>query len=161
MKNSFLSSPINQWNNVDLDILNSGRIRFFKINKLIRPKPNSIYNGHNPKAIRLITMLRLCLSQLRKHKFKLSFQDFLNHLCSSGNDMETYSHFLHHCPTYSNERMTLLNKINGILEISDTIMTKTLLFGDGPLVDSTSTLMLNSTNDHVIATKGFDDPILT
>ena len=75
--------------------------------------------------------------------------------------METYSHFLHHCPTYSNERMTLLNKINGILEISDTIMTKTLLFGDGSLVDSTSTFMLNSTNDHVIATKGFDDPILT
>ena len=57
--------------------------------------------------------------------------------------------------------MTLLNKINDILEISDTIMTKTPLFGDGSLVDSTSTFILNSTNDHVIATKGLDDPILT
>ena len=146
---------------MDLDILNSGRIHFFKINKLIRPKPSSIYNGHNPKAIRLITRLRPCLSQLRKHKFKISFQDFFNHLWSSGNDMETHKHFLYHCPTYSNERMTLLNKINDILEISDTIMTKTPLFGDGSLVDSTSTFMLNSTNDHVIATKGLDDPILT
>ena len=61
--------------------------------------------------------------------------------------------------------MTFLNKINninyGILELSDTIMNKTLLFGDSLRSDSTNTLILNSTIDHVIATKIFDDLIVT
>ena len=48
----------------------------------------------------------------------------------------------------------------GILELSETI-TKTLLFGDSLLIDSTNTLTLNSTIGCVIATKRFDDPIVT
>ena len=55
--------------------------------------------------------------------------------------------------------MTLLSTIKnidyGILELSDTIMTKTLLFGDSSLSDSANTLILNSTMDYVIATKRF------
>ena len=133
-KNSFFPSTVNEWNNLDLDIRNSESIGFSKskILKLIPPKPNSIYNCHNPKGIRLITRLRLGLSHLREHKFKHSFQDCLNPLCLCGNDVETSSHFLLHCSTYSNERMTFLNKIKninyGILELSDTIMTKKYLF---------------------------------
>ena len=61
--------------------------------------------------------------------------------------------------------MTFLNKIKnincGILELSDTIMTKTLLSGDSLLSDSTNTLILNSNFGYVIATKRFDDPIVT
>ena len=61
--------------------------------------------------------------------------------------------------------MIFLNKINninyGILKLSDTIMTKPLLFGDSLLIDSTNTLILNSTIDYAIATKRFDDPIVT
>ena len=115
--------------------------------------------------------LRLGLSYLCKHKFKNSFQDCLSPLCLCGNDTETFSHFLLHCLTYSNERMTLLNKIKninyGILKLSDTIMIKTLLLGDSSLSDSTSTPILNSTIDYqttidyVIATKRFDGPIVT
>ena len=111
----------------------------------MQPKPNSIYNFNNPAGIRLITRLRLGLSHLHKHKFKHSF---LNPLCLWGNDIETSSLFLLHCPIYSNERVTLLNKIenisHGILELSHTIMTKTPLFGDSSLSDSTKTLILNS-----------------
>ena len=121
-------------------------------------KPNSIYNCHNPKGIRLIT--RLCLG-LSRH----SFQDCLNPLCLCGNDIETSSLFLLHCPAYSNEKMTFLNKIRninyGTLEYGDTIMTKTLFFGDSLLSDSTNTLILNSAIDYAIATKRFDDPIVT
>ena len=109
----------------------------------IQPKPNSIYNCHNPKGIRLITRLRLGLRHLSEHKFKHSFQNCLNTPCLCGNDIDTYSHFLLHYTTYSNERMTLLNKIKnfnyGILVLSDTIMAKTLLFGDSLLSDSTNT----------------------
>ena len=104
-----------------------------KMFKSIRPKPNNYY-CHNPKGIRLLTRLRLGLTHLREHKFKHSFQDGLNHLCFCGNEIETSTHYLLHCPTYTNERMTLLNKIKSIncsiLEFSDAVVTKILLFGD-------------------------------
>ena len=48
-----------------------------------------------------------------------------------------------------------------ILEFSDAIVTKTLLFGDNTLSDSCNTLILNSTIDYVISTKRLDDSILT
>ena len=66
---------------------------------------------------------------------------------------------------YSNKRMTFLNKFGntnyGILELSYNIMTKTLFFGDSLVVDSTNTLILDSTIDYVIATKRFNNPIVT
>ena len=61
--------------------------------------------------------------------------------------------------------MTLLNKIESIncsiLEFSDSVVTKILLFGDNILSDSSNTLILNSTIDYTISTKRSDDPILT
>ena len=61
--------------------------------------------------------------------------------------------------------MTFLNKFGntnyGILELSYTIMTKTFLFGDSLVIDSTNTLILDSTIDYVIATKRFNNPIVT
>ena len=148
-------------------IRKSKSISIFKINilKFIRPKPNNVYCCHNPKEIRLLTRLRLGLSHLRKHKFKHSFQDCLNPLCFCGNEIETSTHYLLHCPTYTNERMTLLNKIKSIncsiLEFSDAVVTKILPFGDNALSDSSNTLILNSTVDYIISTKRLDDSILT
>ena len=46
--------------------------------KFIQPKPNCNYNCRNLKGIRLINSLRLGLSHLCEHKFKLNFQDYLN-----------------------------------------------------------------------------------
>ena len=62
-KNSFFPSAINEWNNLALDIRSSGKVSFFKsiILKFIWPKPNSIYNCHNSKGIRLITRLHISL----------------------------------------------------------------------------------------------------
>ena len=61
--------------------------------------------------------------------------------------------------------MTLLNKIKSInwivLEFSDAVVTKILLFGDNALGDSSNTLILNSTIDYILSTKRFDDSILT
>ena len=48
-----------------------------------------------------------------------------------------------------------------ILEFSDAVVTKILLFGNNTLSDSSNTLILNSTVDYVIATKRFNDSILT
>ena len=166
-KNSFFPSTIKEWNNLDLHIKKSKSISIFKTNilKFIRPKPNNIYYCHNPKGIRLLTRLRLGLSHLRKHKFKHSFQDCLNPLCFCGNEIETSTHYLLHCPTYTNERMTLLNKIKSIncsiLEFSDAVVRNILLVGDNTLSDSCNTIILNSTIDYIMSTKRFDDSILT
>ena len=74
------------------------------------------------------------------------------------------THYLLQCPTYSNERMVLLSKIRSIncsiLEFSDVVVTKILLFGDNTLNDSCNTLILNSTIDYIISTKRFDNFIL-
>ena len=138
-------------------IKKSKSISIFKSNvlKFIRPKPNNVYYCHNPKGIRLLTRLRLGLSHLREDKFKHSFQDCLNPLCFCGNEIETYT----------NERMILLNKIKSIncsiLEFSDAVVTKILLFGDSTLSDSCNTLILNLTIDYIMSTKRFDGSILT
>ena len=61
--------------------------------------------------------------------------------------------------------MALLNKIESIncsiLEFSDAVVTKILLFGDNTVSDSSNTLILNSTIDYIKSTKRFNDSILT
>ena len=102
---------------------------------------------------------------LHEHKFKNSFQDCLNPLCLCGNEIETSTHYLLHCPTYTNERLTLLNKIKSIncsiLESSDAAVTKILLFGDNTLSNSSNTFILNSTIEYIISTQRFEGSILT
>ena len=116
-------------------------------------------------TFRLLTKLRLGLSHLHERKFKHSFQDCLNPLCFCGNETETSTHYLLHCPTYANERMTLLNNIKSIncsiSEFSDAVVKKILLFGDNTLSNSCNTFILNSTIDYIISIERFDDSILT
>ena len=109
-ENSFFPSTIKEWNNLNPHIRKSKSISIFKSNilKFIRPKTNNVYHCHNPKEITLITRLRLGLSHLRERKFKHSFQDCLDPLCLCCNETETSTHYLLHCLTYTNERMTLL-----------------------------------------------------
>ena len=61
--------------------------------------------------------------------------------------------------------MTLLDKIKSIncemLEMSDAVVIKILLFRDNTLSPSSNTLILNSTIDYVIDTKRLDDSIFT
>ena len=159
-------SIIKEWNNLDPQTRKSKSISIFKSNvlKFSRPKPNNVYKCHNPKGIRLLR-LRLGLSHLCEHKLKHSFQDCLNSLCLCGNEIKTSTHYLLHCPTYTNERLTLLNKIKSIncsiLESSDAAVTKILLFGDNTLSNSYNTLILNSTIEYIISTQQFEGPILT
>ena len=81
------------------NLRNSNSISVFKENILnfIRPSPNSIFNCHNPKGIKLVTTLRLGLSHLREDKFKHSFQDTINLLCNCDQDIESSTHFFLHC----------------------------------------------------------------
>ena len=104
-KNSFFPSTIIEWNKLDPGLRKAESLLLFKTNilKFKRPSPNSVYNCHNPKGLKLITRLRLGLSHLREHKFKHNFQDTINLLCSYGIDIESTEHFLLHCPQFANE----------------------------------------------------------
>ena len=107
----FFPSTITEWNNLDPHLRKSEDFSGFKSNilKLLRPSPNYVCNCHNSWGICLITRIRLGLSHLREQKFKHSFQDTLNPLCSCGN--ESTEHFLLRCPEFANKRCTLLSTL--------------------------------------------------
>ena len=96
------------------------------------PSGSIVFNCHKPKEVKLLTRLRLGLSHLRKHKFKYSFQDWLNPICSCGNDNKISAHFLLYCPNFKNEIWTFLNIIGSIgrsiLTTTDSQVTKTPSF---------------------------------
>ena len=151
------------WNKLDLDIRNSVNLISFKskVLKFIRPSENSIFLCNNPKGIQLLTRLRLGLSHLREHKFKHNFQDTLNPICNCGEDIETSCHYLLHCSLYTNERLALLNIIQGIdksiLELTDSHIVEVLLYGRKLLDISSNTNILNATIDFLLETKRFDE----
>ena len=115
-KNTFFPSSIKEWNILDVSIRNADSLSVFKnkILSFIRPSPNSVFNCHLPEGLKFLTRLRLGFSHLREHKFNHNFQDTVNPFCSCGYDIETTSHFLLHCPLYSDTRSTFLNNIKNI-----------------------------------------------
>ena len=130
----------------------------------IRPSGSIIFTCDNLKEVKFSSRLRLGLSHFCEQKFKYSFQDSLNPICSCGNEIETLAHFLLHRPNYSNERSTFLNVIGSIdrniLTRHNSQVTETLLYGDSNSNNITNTLILNAMIDLLIATKRFDVPLL-
>ena len=108
----------------------------------MRPSTNSTFYCHCPDGLKLITRLRLGLSHLRFHKLTHNFQDTLNPTCSCGT-VETTIHNLLHCPNFSNERLTLFNKLQSIdeniLSKEGPKISKVLPFGDDSFNDVKNT----------------------
>ena len=117
-RNSIFPSTLIERNNLDINITNSESYAIFKksVLRFIRPSENPIFSCHNSSGIKLITRLRLGFSHLREHKFRHNFQDTLNPICSCGENIETTTHYLLHCPNYLNERTTLWNNLQNIDE---------------------------------------------
>ena len=164
-KNSCFPSTIIDWNKLDSNICKSKTLNIFKskILKFIRPTANSIFGCHNPIGVKLLTWLRLGLSHLREQKFKHSFYDTLNPLCSCRKEVETTFHFLLSCLNYSGERLSLLSKIRNIipniLQNTNSQITRFFLHGDKNFTASTNFIILNSTIEYIVATKRFDEPL--
>ena len=160
-KNSFYPSTLSEWNNLDCKIRNSGSLSILKKNLLnfIRPCANSIFNIHNPYAIKLLKRLQLGLSHLRDHKFRHCFQDTLNLLCDCGNDTETTAHFFLHCPSFHTPRQTLLNNIRNIneqiLSHGEDQLIQTFLYGNPNFNLTVNRLILNATIEYLISTERF------
>ena len=87
------------------------------------------------------------LSHLRFVTFKHSFQDTLNSICICGT-AETTIYYLHHCPNFSNGRLTLFNRLQSIdenpLSKDDINISNILLFGEQLFSDLKNTPELNT-----------------
>ena len=119
-----------------------------------------VFNYHNPKGIKLLTRLRVGLNHLCEHKFKHSFQDTLNPICNCGEDIETTSHYLLHCPDYLHERKTLLNTVScivpNIFDFNNDQLTEILLYGKEDLDNINNTRIWDATINYLIETKRFN-----
>ena len=157
-KNTFFPSTIIEWNKLDPEIHNSTSFDSFQesILKFIRPAPNSIFQCHNPKGMKYLTRLRVNISHLPHHKFKHSFQDTINPLCTCSLEAETTIHFILHCPYYENERHILLASIRSI---KSSILVKTLLYGLDRLSETQNTSILNATMDFLISSNRFEEQL--
>ena len=88
---------------------------------------NSKLKCHNPKELKFITRLRLALSRLKEHKFKHSFQNIINPLCSYGLDIGSTEQFLLRCSQFLNESSTLLSTVaNSNYKLLYSVLTQTL-----------------------------------
>ena len=163
---SFIPPVVIEWNKLDLNIRNSESLNISKksLLKFIRPSGSSVFNFHNLRGAKLLTMLKLGLSHLRQHKFKRGFQDRLKPICSCVNDIETSAHFLLHYPHYSNERSIFLNTIRNInwniFDKNDLQITETFLYGDSSLDDKSNIFILNATIDFLFVPKRFEVNLL-
>ena len=104
------------------------------------------------------------MSHLREHKFKHNFQDCLNPICSCGLDIEPTSHFILHCPTFNDERCTLLSTLNNIdcklLELTKSSLSQTLLYGNTLFDKEKNTRILNATIECILSTGRFEEPLI-
>ena len=159
-KNSFFPSTVIEWNKSDTNIKNSESLALFKKRVLafIRPCLNITFHYHNPKGLKLITMLRLGLSHLRFHKFKHSVQDTLNPICNCGT-VETTVHYLLYCPNFSNERLMFFEVLMRILSKADSNISKVLLYSHHSFNDEENTSILTASIEYIISTKRFDAPL--
>ena len=140
-ENTSFPSTIIEWNKLDSTIRNSTSFNSFKetILKFIRPAPNSIFQRHNPDGIKYLTGLWV--------KFKHSFQDTDNPLCTCSLEAEKTNHFILHCPIRSIK--------SSILDQNDNNIVKTLLYGLDSISEKQNTGILNATMEFLIYSNRF------
>ena len=92
--NSFFPFCISNWNNLDSNIKSSSSLSLSKtnLNKFVRPKGNIFFSIRHRFGIKLLSKIRVCLSDLRDHRFNHNF-NCANPTCSCDFDDETSVHF--------------------------------------------------------------------
>ena len=150
IKNSFFTSALSEWNQLNLNIRNSASLNTFKkkLLNLTRSCAISIFDIHNLLGIKLLARLRLGLSHLHEHKFKHCFQDTLNPLCECDKDIESTMHFFPHCTNLLIPRKPSFKKLGKL-------MIASYLKDNQNYHSSISRLIIISTIEHVVSTKRF------
>ena len=121
------------------------------INALFK-KALYIFQNQNTAAYFLFDIDTLYLAIIKNRHMVVSYyrgcHDCVSPVCYCGQDIETTTHFLLHCPNHHCARKTLFDKKNQvkgtILRRSDSAITKILLFGDNKLDFETNKILLMS-----------------
>ena len=128
--------------------------------KLTQPKPNSIFDFHNPKGIKLITRLHLGISHLREHKLYAQCSRFSEpYLYLRLWNWNNYS-----LPTSLSHLLKRKTEPSGQIheyqyqyfKQNDTITTIDLLLGNTFPNDILNTFVLGATIDYLFSTKILD-----
>ena len=164
-KKYFFPSVISAWNKLDLEIRNSASLEIFKKHLLNFTRPNSTdaFNINNLLGLKLLTHLRIGFSHLKEHKCKHNFRDSVDPLCSCGNDIESTVHFFLHCPNFTTQRQTRLNKLKSInasiMNENENSVVRMLLFGRPDFSYSTNKEIINVTISFILTTERFNCPL--
>ena len=161
---SFFPSTIKYWNALEDDIKNAANTNIFKnlLLKKIRPKCKKYFGILDKTGTRFITLLRLGLSPLCKHKFDHNFNDTPNPTCPSGDGVESTNHYLLLCKSYKSIRTTLLRNVTEILKENinnypNKKKIKILLYGSSKLPDEENKKILKESINYIIKTKRFEN----
>ena len=110
-----------------------------------------------------MTRLKIGFSHIKEHKFKHNFQDYVDPFCSCGNDIELTVHSFLHCPNFTTQRQTLLNKLKSInasiMTENENSFVRTLLFGGPDFNYLTNKEIINATTSFTLKTKRFSCPL--
>ena len=119
---------------------------------------------YNPHGIKLLTTLRVGISDLQEHKFRHNFQHSLDPFFNCGRHIETTISFFLRCSNYSNKRKTIFEKKNNIncslLNKNDSNILETLPFGSNSLNNEENGWIIQSTIEYLIATERLIFPLL-
>ena len=105
-------------------------------------------------GLKLRTRLRLGLSHLNVHRFNHNFESCLNPLCTCSLEVESTTHFFLHFHHFNAICIALNNSPKDIdkdiSKLSDSSLTKVILFGDCKYSDIENHDILNSTISFIL-----------
>ena len=92
-----------------------------------------MFRVYDPLGVKLLTRLRLHFSYLNEHKFRHSFSDTINAICTCETEIETTEHFFLRCHFYSTQRLEIFKSLNKVdsnfFNLNETDQVNTLLYG--------------------------------
>ena len=116
-KRSFFPTTIGQWNELTQDTQQLTHTAFKKeiCQQQGAPDPPAYYTAGTKKGNTLHARLRMEMSYLNSHSFKIKKADSPE--CRCGFHNETVSHFIFTCPYYSDQRNVMFDRLSHTLSI--------------------------------------------
>ena len=163
MQKSFFPYFSSLWNNLDVKI-QLLPLYDFKVNLKDELKPRKYRHFGKGSKIgnRLLTRIRLEISDLNSHKFAIGQSEYSECLCHS--KYETSQHYLIDCFLFSCERQTLFDQVEHFIpnfkNFSKSLKYKILVMGintDDPDFNRTNTSISIAVQNYILKSKRFPD----
>jgi hypothetical protein len=149
--NSYFPQTIRDWNNLEKETRNATCFENFSEQLKPETKQKDRYYAGTRKGSILHTRLRTQNSDLNSHLFNINLVPNPKCMCGAGD--ETTEHYLLVCDNYDQERLEMLNDL---YLLTDTVNTKTLLYGDDDLDEPTNCDLFCYVQRYLLRTKRFE-----